>query len=88
MIDGYPEEHELVALSMMGVDWETTVDYLKRLWRWDNYIFVNQDEMSLSTGGWSGHEEIIEALKKSTWWKMYWYSSRRGGHYIFKRGMS
>ena len=37
-----------------------------------------------STGGWSGHEEIIEELKKTWFWMFCWEQSRRGGHYIFE----
>ena len=37
-----------------------------------------------STGGWSGHEELIEELKKTWFWYFCWEQSRRGGHYIFE----
>ncbi len=40
---------------------------------------------TLSTGGWSGNESLIEALQ-SNWivWSVTWEQSRRGGHYIFE----
>lgn len=39
----------------------------------------------VSTGGWSENEEVIDALKCNIFfWTMYWYLSKRGGHYEFK----
>ena len=41
--------------------------------------------LHLSTGGWSGNEDIIRALRNNfLFWSMCWYQSNRGGHYIFK----
>lgn len=40
--------------------------------------------LELSTGGWSGNEELIEALQGNyVFWAMCWESSRRGGHFTF-----
>ena len=37
----------------------------------------------LHTGGWSGNEEIMSALRSSMFWILYWMKSERGGHYYF-----
>lgn len=37
-----------------------------------------------STGGWSGHEELIAELEQTWFWVFCWEQSRRGGHYIFE----
>jgi len=40
---------------------------------------------AVSTGGWSGNEEIIAAMQKhESLWLTTWESSRRGGHYEFE----
>lgn len=39
----------------------------------------------ISTGGWSGNEDIIRAMQEADWlWSLNWVQSRRGGHYIFE----
>jgi len=40
--------------------------------------------LELHTGGWSGNESIIYALKSSMLWIMYWQKTYRGGHYYFR----
>lgn len=39
----------------------------------------------IATGGWSGNEDIIGALKENTlFWLICWNLSKRGGYYEFK----
>jgi hypothetical protein len=41
--------------------------------------------LRLSTGGWSGNEDIIQALRENEWfWTFFWQEERRGGHYVFE----
>lgn len=41
--------------------------------------------LQLSTGGWSGNEDIIRALMDNKYFFLfYWVSSTRGGHYCFE----
>lgn len=40
---------------------------------------------SIATGGWSGNEDIIEAMQRNdTFWTVCWLQSRRGGHFMFE----
>lgn len=37
------------------------------------------------TGGWSGNEDVINALHHNfLFWSLYWVKSTRGGHYYFE----
>lgn len=37
------------------------------------------------TGGWSGNEDVIGALRENMlFFSMYWEKSTRGGHYYFR----
>ena len=39
----------------------------------------------VSTGGWSGNEEIIDAMQENfMFWAVCWEQSNKGGHFIFK----
>lgn len=41
--------------------------------------------LELHTFGWSGNEDIIDALRKNImFYPMGWQKSERGGHYYFK----
>ena len=86
--NGYPIDAELQTIR----DWpypkghRGLLEYVEELWwapEWG--ISTEGSEWSISTGGWSGNEEIIGALQENTmFWLMCWVQSRRGGHYIFR----
>lgn len=54
-------------------------------WREEEFDDLGRPSIrySLSTGGWSGNESIIGAMRENRnfFWTLYWEQSRRGGHY-------
>jgi len=87
--DGYPTEEFLD--SIRNWSWKNSfVDlmaHIKPYWKYSDFGYWTQDgdTYSISTGGWSGNEDIIRALKENgIFWSICWYSSRRGGHYEFE----
>ena len=88
MKDGYPEKHELDKIKNWDIikDCKGLLDYIEDLWQWADikYFDYEYPKLELHTGGWSGNESIIGALKENTlFWMCYWDMSRRGGHYYF-----
>ena len=66
------------------------LDYIEKIWWTPGFGFHRESKgeminLQLSTGGWSGNEDIIKALKDNfTFWALYWVMSKRGGHYWFE----
>ena len=94
MVDenNYPTQQEIDLLKMYsgyefndnGYDFEKLLELLKSIWWAPDWGFKQYgDKIELHTGGWSGNEEIIEILRKSLFWVLYWEKSERGGHYYF-----
>lgn len=43
----------------------------------------------ISTGGWSGNESLLGAMRRNVpLWRLTWVMNRRGGHYRFRTGRS
>lgn len=42
------------------------------------------DLISISTGGWSDNEALIEEFRKTHWWSKNFVAHKAGGHYFFK----
>ena len=82
--DGYPEEDELAKLrEWPAEDFDGAMRFLAERWNWDHYIReVAPGVWTVSTGGWSGHEDMIAALEESWVWGLHWRNHRRGGHYV------
>jgi hypothetical protein len=71
-----PSKNNILALTI----------YLKKLWNFGDWGFVLDEsgkKLELHTGGWSGNEEIIPYLEMTWFHKLYWASSRKGGHYYY-----
>ena len=92
MKDGYPEHHEIAEIEnwtkQMG--WIDLMEFVQSIWwqpdwGWTQTPAEGKMIYEISTGGWSGNEEIIAALHKThMFWQFCWQQSKRGGHYIFK----
>lgn len=49
------------------------------------YGSIEEDEnlVSIHTGGWSDNEELIEELRRTSWWFKFHQITICGGHYYF-----
>ena len=83
----YPTEQQLRTIK----NWDLTkqsvsglLDFVEPLWEYPERFIRRQHTLYLSTGGWSGNEDIIASLHYNfLFWSMYWRKSQRGGHYWF-----
>lgn len=98
--DGYPTDEELHKIQFWDPDdHQGLYDFVKSLWRWpetgcvlqpiaDDYRISPRTDGAqhwvLCTGGWSGNEDIIAAMRSSLFNLMYWVSSHRGGRTVFE----
>ena len=96
--DGYPTDEELAKVrdwpSDDPVGW---LAYIKSIWwapewGWSEKCEIDYDQgnrpfvrYSISTGGWSGNESILHAMRDTrTLWQQTWVQHRKGGHYVFE----
>ena len=87
--DHYPTDEELARIEK----WDTSdaqsrqkfMAFVRSCWWMPDWGFQQTgDRYDLSTGGWSGNEEIIGAMQENfLFWGQCWESSRKGGHYVF-----
>ena len=95
--DGYPTDDELEKVKNWdGIgDSQGLIDFLESIWRWPDWGITKKRgrtqvfrkpciRLYISTGGWSGNEDIIKVLQSNFFWSIFWVSSRRGGHYEFE----
>jgi len=87
---GYPTEETLNEIKNHSIIKKEEIENLLSLiqdnWTWDDMFILNEQKgcLELHTGGWSGNESIICALKENLhFWMVFWYKSKRGGHYWF-----
>lgn len=90
--DGYPDEASLKAIK----EWDFLrqgisglLELITENTNWaDRQIHITGKKairFEYHTGGWSGNEDVIDALCQNfLFWSMFWLRSTRGGHYYFK----
>lgn len=99
--DGYPTEQTLdlirkwavvtaddaiAAMDFAGAAWSYPDRWTKEIgWRDPDWPTSPQVRYTISTGGWSGNEDVIAAIETNQMLQMLgWWSSRRGGHYEYR----
>jgi hypothetical protein len=99
--DGYPTDDALFLIeNWHWSDSKGWFEFIKSIWWARDWGWTEGEEphdwdenkkvyrYNISTGGWSGNENIIRAMEKNGggfFWHLNWVQSRRGGHYIFER---
>src|SRR3990167_6114070 len=87
MSNEYPTEEQLDTIKDFDLIRRRIgelLDYIELLWKYPERFVRGQHTLYLSTGGWSGNEDIIGALRRNfVFWSLYWRRSERGGHYFF-----
>lgn len=84
--NGYPTEETLEAIRAWPgrKGWTTLFAFIREAWRYPDYWQQDGDTHTVATGGWSGNEDLIAALKDNQIaWLKCWRSSERGGRYVF-----
>lgn len=92
MKNEYPTEKELKEITNWDItkqDIRLLLEYIEDIWWCPDFGFKLSGKrilnLELNTGGWSGNEDIIIALKKNfLFWSMFWEKSIKGGHYYFR----
>jgi hypothetical protein len=87
-MNSYPTDEELKTIKEFDLTKKTIkelLDYIEPIWEYGDWGFKRtKHRLELHTGGWSGNEDIIFALRQNyLFWSMYWVSHRRGGHFVF-----
>ena len=88
--DSYPTGQQLHAIENWDILEERAEDllaYIKALWWAPDWGWrKTKRRLYLSTGGWSGNEALIRALKRTPlFWDLFWLRGRRGEHHVFKQ---
>lgn len=98
VIDNYPTEKSLDLIRAFRGEAENLLyelgDYFSTHGHFSveeitrtNHLFEEETilKYSISTGGWSGCEDVMEALRQNfIFWALNWVSHYRGGHYTFE----
>lgn len=91
--DGYPTQEFLEWIDDYNILFNgihALVDAIEPNWRYGDKYFVKKKprngyfKLELHTGGWSGNEEILSALRSKFMWNYFATEWKAGGHYYYK----
>lgn len=84
--NGYPDDVEISKIENWSVrDPYGLMEYVRTLWNYPKYFRSQGRNFTIATGGWSGNETLIQALRRNfVFWGVCWESSHRGGLYKFR----
>jgi hypothetical protein len=88
--NGYPSEETLGTIALWQIaDPVGWLEFVRDAWNHHYgtiiFPFLENGFVSFTTGGWSGNESIISAMRENVvLWTMLWESSHRGGKYVLR----
>lgn len=78
--DGYPTETTLDRIRTWPLNEPGLWDFVKQCWQYPDCFRRDPGGITLITLGWSGNENIVQALRDNTvFHSLCWQSSERGG---------
>jgi hypothetical protein len=88
---GYPTEYVLNTIRNWPYQdgWNELMEFVFDVWKYPTHFDVrtvhgSATRYELTTGGWSGNEDIISAMQGNfLFWSLCWEESNRGGKYTF-----
>jgi len=90
--DNYPDKASLKAIEKWDIleqGVQGLLDLVEENTHFGDWSFDIKGKhilrLEYHTGGWSGNEDVIDALQKNTlFFPMFWKKSEAGGHYYFR----
>lgn len=90
--NGYPDKKSLKEIKewdILKYGIQGLLDLVEENTNWPEWSFIVTGKRVLHieyhTGGWSGNEDVIDALQHNLlFWPLCWVKSTRGGHYYFE----
>lgn len=83
--DGYPTQEALIEVARFDAiqNIDGFLSLIKSLWSYPDRFVLKDGTLYLSTGGWSGNESVVEAMKQNFFFFVAHTKWERGGHFWF-----
>lgn len=82
--DGYPTSDTLLLIETFVGTPTAWLDFVCSVWYYPDQISKHSGMVIMNTGGWSGNEEIVDAMRRNrVQWSQCWISSPTLDEHIF-----